>query len=61
MHSAEFIVEEKNTEGGAGAHFIINTAGAKAADNLLVQAIMVSQESSLGITFKTEGIKLNEH
>ena len=61
MHSAEFVVEEFNTEGGAGAYFIINCSGTKSENNLLVQAIMVSQTRSLGITFKTEGIILNQN
>ena len=61
MHSAEFVVEEWNTEGGAGAYFIINSSTTKSKFNMLVQAVMVSQASSLGITFKTEGIILNQN
>jgi hypothetical protein len=61
MHSAEFIVEESNTEGGAGAYFIINAAARKPVNDLVVQAIMASQANSLGIAFKTEGVLLNEN
>jgi hypothetical protein len=59
MHSAEFVVEEVNTEGGAGAYFLIHSSATKSRNYLLVQAIMVSQAGSLGVTFKTEGITLD--
>ena len=58
MHSAEFIVEENNTEGGAGAFFLISSSASKPVNDLLVQAIMTSQASNVAISFKTEGIKL---
>lgn len=60
MHSAEFVVEEKNTEGGAGAYFLIHSSAPPSATRLLTQAIMVSQANSLGITFKTEGIPMDK-
>ena len=60
MHSAEFIVEENNTEGGAGAFFLISSSASKPVNDLLVQAIMTSQASNVAISFKTEGIKLYE-
>jgi hypothetical protein len=59
MHSSEFIVEESDTQGGAGAYFIINWLALKPVNEPLIQAIMLSTTSSLGFSFKTEGIKLN--
>ena len=61
MHSSEFIVEENDTEGGAGAYFIINWSALKYVNEPLIQAVMLSTVSSLGFSFKTEGIKLNKH
>ena len=61
MHSSEFIVEENDTEGGAGAYFIINWSALKPVNEPLIQAVMLSTVSSLGFSFKTEGIKLNKH
>ena len=57
MHSIEFVVEEKESEGGAGANFkvecyTINT------DNppWSVQAVMTSTANSSGLSFITEGV-----
>ena len=61
MHSSEFIVEENDIEGGAGAYFIINWSALKPVNEPLIQAVMLSTASSLGFSFKTEGIKLNKH
>jgi Protein of unknown function (DUF3124) len=58
LHSAEFIVEESNTEGGAGAFFLIHYSASKPVNDLVVQAIMVSQASNVVISFKTDGIIL---
>jgi hypothetical protein len=60
MHSSEFIVEENDTEGGAGAYFIINWSASKPVNEPLIQAVMLSTVSSLGFSFKTEGIKLDK-
>jgi len=60
MHSSEFIVEENDTEGGAGAYFIINWSALKPVNEPLIQAVMLSTFSNLGFSFKTEGIKLNK-
>lgn len=61
MHSADFIVEELNSEGGTGAYFIINASVANPVNDLLVQAIMATQTSGLSMAFKTEGILLKQN
>jgi len=60
MHSSEFIVEESDTEGGAGAYFIIRWFALKSVNEPLIQAVMLSTVSSLGFSLKTEGIKLDK-
>jgi hypothetical protein len=60
MHSYEFIVEENDTKGGAGAYFIVNWSAIKPVNDPLIKAVMLSSISSLGFSFKTEGIKLKK-
>ena len=58
MHSSEFIVEETDRTGGAGAYFIVNWSSKNKVSEPLVQAIMLSTINSLGFSFKTDGIKI---
>ncbi|WP_162944989.1 DUF3124 domain-containing protein [Flavisolibacter nicotianae] len=59
MHSSEFIVEEADRAGGAGAYFIVNWSSKYGISEPLVQAIMLSTDGSLGFSFKTDGIKIS--
>ncbi|HWH62220.1 MAG TPA: DUF3124 domain-containing protein [Ginsengibacter sp.] len=58
MHSAAFVVVESNTEGGAGAYFIINWSAKKSISGPLIQAVMLGTALNSGFSFKTDGIKL---
>jgi hypothetical protein len=58
MHSSEFIVEQSDRTGGAGAYFIINWSSKNGVGEPLVQAIMISTMKDLGLSFKTDGIKI---
>ncbi|WP_297098898.1 DUF3124 domain-containing protein [uncultured Draconibacterium sp.] len=51
LESIEFVVEEKEDLGGAGANFIIEWAATKYADQILIQAVMVNAFN--GFSFQT--------
>lgn len=53
LESIELVVEEKDTEGGAGANFIIEWAATSYSDQLLIQSIMIGTYSQQGISFLT--------
>ena len=53
LESIELVVEEKDTEGGAGANFIIEWAANRYSDQLLIQSIMIGTYSQQGISFLT--------
>jgi hypothetical protein len=51
LESIEFVVEEKEKDGGAGANFIVEWAATKYSDQILIQAIMVNTYN--GFSFQT--------
>ncbi len=54
LESIEFVVEEVEKLGGAGANFIIDWAATNYSDQLLVQAVMISTHGQQGISFLAE-------
>jgi len=59
MHSVEFVVENKESDGGAGANFIVKWAAEKKVTNPVIQAVMIGTESKQGISFAVDGITTN--
>jgi len=59
LASVEFVIEDKEDEGGAGANFIVDWAAHK--DNLrpVIQAVMIGTSSQQGISFTTEGVRMD--
>lgn len=54
LESIEFVVEEKENSGGAGANFIIQWAAPNYSDQLLIQSVMISTSGQQGISYLTE-------
>ncbi len=54
MESIEFVVEEGEKAGGAGANFIIDWAATIYSDQLLIQSIMIGTYGQQGISFLTD-------
>ncbi len=52
LESIEFVVEEKENIGGAGANFIIEWAATKYSDQTLIQGIMINAYN--GFSFHTD-------
>jgi hypothetical protein len=53
LQSIEFIVENKESQGGVGANFIINWGTNSEGLKPILQAVMIGQH---GVTFLTEGV-----
>ncbi|MFC2123360.1 DUF3124 domain-containing protein [Bacteroidota bacterium] len=54
LESIEFVVEEVENIGGAGANFIIEWGATTYANQLLVQSIMIGTNGQQGISFSSE-------
>lgn len=52
LESIEFVVEEKEDIGGAGANFIVEWAATNYSDQILIQAIMTNAYN--GFSFQTD-------
>jgi hypothetical protein len=55
MASTEFVVEENDTAGGAGANFIIEWSASAEVTSPVVEAVMIGTVSQQGISFISEG------
>lgn len=54
LESIELVVEEKESEGGAGANFIIDWAATKYTDQILIQSVMISTYGQQGVSFLSD-------
>ena len=54
LESVELVVEEDESEGGAGANFIIGWAATKYSDQILVQSVMISTYGQQGVSFLSD-------
>ena len=54
LESIEFVIDEKEEFGGAGANFIIKWGASRFVDQLLIQSIMISTYGQQGISFITD-------
>jgi len=55
LESIEFVIEDKEDKGGAGASFIVEWGGSKYANQMLIQAIMIGTTGQQGISFTSHG------
>jgi hypothetical protein len=60
LASAEFVIEEGDESGGAGANFLISWQAAAPVQAPVVEAVMIGSASSQGISFLTEGRVIEE-
>lgn len=58
MESLEFIVEEKNKLGGAGANFVVRWGGSNQLNHPIIQAVMIGTSGQQGLSFTTEGVDM---
>lgn len=55
MGSVEFVIQRSDATGGPGANFMIRWHAAAVVDDPLVEAIMLGQSGSAGISFSSRG------
>jgi hypothetical protein len=55
MASTEYVVEENDTAGGAGANFIVEWSAGDEVTSPVVEAVMISTVSQQGISFISAG------
>ncbi len=54
LESVEFVVEEDENLGGAGASFLVDWGANKYSDQVLIQSIMIGSSGQQGISFLSE-------
>jgi hypothetical protein len=59
MATAEIIIDEHDQEGGTGANFIFEWMIKPGSNEPFFEAVMISTSGQQGLSFKTEGKKLN--
>ena len=60
MASTDFVVEEYDTSGGAGANFIVDWTASMEVTAPVVEAVMISTASQQGISFVSAGRVLKD-
>jgi len=55
LESIEFVIEDKEDKGGAGASFIVEWGGSKYANQMLIMAVMIGTTGQQGISFTSQG------
>ncbi|MBL7897614.1 MAG: DUF3124 domain-containing protein [Crocinitomicaceae bacterium] len=60
LQSAEFVVEHDESEGGAGANFIVGWSSDSKINPPVIQAVMIGTSSQQGISFVTNGVPLEK-
>jgi len=60
LESIEFVIEDKEDKGGAGASFIVDWGGNINSGQLFFQSVMIGTSGQQGISFTANGIKIGQ-
>jgi hypothetical protein len=60
MASTDFVVEQNDTSGGAGANFVVEWSASIEVTAPVVEAVMISTASQQGISFVSVGRVLKD-
>ena len=55
LESIEFVIEDAEDKGGAGASFILEWGGSRYSNQLLLQSVMIGTTGQQGISFTAKG------
>jgi len=55
LESIEYVIEDAEDKGGAGASFILEWGGSKYSHQMLIQSIMIGTTGQQGISFTAKG------
>ncbi|MEQ1948941.1 MAG: DUF3124 domain-containing protein [Bryobacteraceae bacterium] len=54
MTTADFVIQQRDTTGGVGASFRIETGSSGEADDALIEAVMIGQNGNAGVSFTSQ-------
>lgn len=60
LASTRYVIQEKDTEGGSGANFLVRWEGASAMNPPVVEAVMIGTQSGQGISFTSQAREITE-
>ncbi|MBI5519753.1 MAG: DUF3124 domain-containing protein [Desulfovibrio sp.] len=60
LSTREFIVDQNDSSGGAGASFMVRWRGDAAMNEPVVEAVMIGTANSQGISFTSRGVVIQE-
>ncbi len=55
LESIEYVIEDAEDKGGAGASFILEWGGSKFSNQMLIQSVMIGTTGQQGISFTAKG------
>jgi len=55
LESIEYVIEDAEDKGGAGASFILEWGGTRYSGQMLIQSVMIGTAGQQGISFTTKG------
>jgi len=55
LESIEYVIEDAEDKGGAGASFILDWGGSRNASQMLIQSVMIGTTGQQGISFTAKG------
>ena len=55
LESIEYVIEDAEDKGGAGASFILEWGGSKNSNQMLIQSVMIGTTGQQGISFTAKG------
>lgn len=58
LQTIDFLVEERDSSGGAGANFLVSWTSEEAADKPLMETVMVGASGSRAIAFSRSGVEM---
>ena len=59
LESIEYVIEDAEDKGGAGASFILEWGGNKNSNQMLIQSVMIGTTGQQGISFTAKGEVIN--
>jgi len=61
MSATRFVIKESDKIGGSGANFIVQWSADQAVNPPLIESVMISTRSALGISFNSRGQVIQDH
>ncbi|MRI00062.1 DUF3124 domain-containing protein [Kriegella sp. EG-1] len=59
LQTAEYVIDEKDISGGAGANFIVNWEAKTNVVKPIFQGVMISTQGQQGVSFTTKGVSIS--